>query len=139
MGYCNVLVAVAVAPDSHRLVEKAVSIVRPYHGRITLVSMIANPEIYNNFAGPMLGDLRALMEEEILLFMQELQQRANYPISNTRIIHGELGDCLTYANQQQPFDLVICGNHSDSLMNKVTCSAARFINTSSIDVLIIPL
>ena len=29
MGYQNVLVTVAVAPDSHRLVEKAVSIVRP--------------------------------------------------------------------------------------------------------------
>ncbi|WP_337261626.1 MULTISPECIES: universal stress protein UspC [unclassified Serratia (in: enterobacteria)] len=139
MGYYNVLVAVAVAADSHRLVEKAVSIVRPYNGQITLVSMIANPEIYNNFAGPMLGDLRALMEEETLLFMEELRSRTDYPISNTRIIHGELGDCLTYANQRQPFDLVICGNHSDSMLNKVTCSAARFINTSSIDVLIIPL
>ena len=29
MGYQNVLVTVAVAPDSHRTVEKAVSIVRP--------------------------------------------------------------------------------------------------------------
>ncbi|KFK96545.1 MULTISPECIES: universal stress protein UspC [unclassified Serratia (in: enterobacteria)] len=139
MGYNNVLVAVAMATDSHKLVDKAVSIVRPYNGQITLVSVIANPEIYNNFAGPMLGDLRALMEEETLLFMEELRQHADYPISNTQIIHGELGDCLTYANQQHPFDLVICGNHSDSIMNKVACSAARFINTSSIDVLIIPL
>lgn len=35
MGYQNVLVTVAVAPDSHRLVEKAVSIVRPHAGNIT--------------------------------------------------------------------------------------------------------
>ncbi|CAI2479743.1 Universal stress protein A [Serratia plymuthica] len=68
MGYQNVLVTVAVAADSHRLVEKAVSIVRPSNGKITLLSTIANPEMYNNFAGPMLGDLRALMEEETLLF-----------------------------------------------------------------------
>ncbi|CAI0717164.1 MULTISPECIES: universal stress protein UspC [Serratia] len=136
MGYHNVLVTVAVAADSHRLVEKAVSIVRPCDGKITLVSIIANAEI---FPAPMLGDLRALMEEETLLFMEELCLRANYPNIATRIIHGELGDCLTYANQKQPFDLVICGNHSDSMMNKVACSAARFINTSSIDVLIVPL
>lgn len=87
----------------------------------------------------MLGDLRALMEEETLLFMEELCLQANYPNIATRIINGELGDCLAYANQKQPFDLVICGNHSDSMMNKVACSAARFINTSSIDVLIVPL
>ncbi|MFC0227309.1 universal stress protein UspC [Serratia aquatilis] len=139
MEYRNVLVAVAVAADSHRLVKKAVSIVRPYNGQITLVSMIANPEIYNSFAGPMLGDMRALMEEETLLFMEELCMRADYPINHTQIIHGELGDCLTYANQQQPFDLVICGNHSNSMMSKVACSAMRFINTSRIDVLIVPL
>lgn len=139
MGYQDVLVTVAVAADSHRLVEKAVSIVRPYNGKITLLSMIANPEMYNNFAGPMLGDLRALMEEETLLFMEELRLRADYPIADTLIVHGELGDSLNYASHQQTFDLVICGNHSDSMMNKVSCSAARFINTSHIDVLIIPL
>lgn len=136
MGYRNVLVTVAVAADSHRLVEKAVSIVRPWDGKITLVSIVANNEI---FPVTMLSDLRALMEEEALLFMEELCLRANYPHIATRIIHGELGDCLTYANQQQPFDLVICGNHSDSIMNKVACSATRFINSSSIDVLIVPL
>ncbi|WP_346825451.1 universal stress protein UspC [Serratia inhibens] len=139
MGYQNVLVTVAVAADSHRLVEKAVSIVRPSNGKITLLSTIANPEIYNNFAGPMLGDLRALMEEETLLFMEELRLRADYPITETLIVHGELSDSLSYARQRQPFDLVICGNHSDSMMNKISCSAARFINTSHIDVLIVPL
>lgn len=46
MGYHNVLVTVAVAADSHRLVEKAVSIVRPCDGKITLVSIIANAEIF---------------------------------------------------------------------------------------------
>lgn len=139
MTYHNVLVAVAVAADSHRLVEKAVAIVRPYHGKITLVSMIANPEIYNSFAGPMLGDLRSLMEEETQLFMETLRNQADYPIDDTLILQGELGDSLQYASQRHPFDLVICGNHSDSIMNKIVCSAARFVDTSQIDVLIVPL
>ncbi|HGE6718172.1 TPA: universal stress protein UspC [Serratia marcescens] len=139
MGYQNVLVTVAVAPDSHRLVEKAVSIVRLYGGNITLLSTLANPEMYNNFAGPMLADLRTLMEEETRLFMEELRQRAGYPIADTLIVHGELGDSLEFASRRQPFDLLLCGNHRDSMMNKVSCSAARFINISHIDVLIVPL
>ncbi|HGM5054420.1 TPA: universal stress protein UspC [Serratia marcescens] len=139
MGYQNVLVTVAVAPDSHRLVEKAVSIVRPYAGNITLLSTLANPEMYNNFAGPMLGDLRTLMEEETRLFMEELRQHAGYPIADMLIVHGELGDSLEYASRSRPFDLLLCGNHRDGMMNKVSCSAARFINISHIDVLIVPL
>ena len=51
----------------------------------------------------------------------------------------ELGDSLEYASRRQPFDLLICGNHRDGMMNKVSCSAARFINISHIDVLIVPL
>lgn len=139
MGYQNVLVTVAVAPDSHRLVEKAVSIVRPHAGNITLLSTLANPEMYNNFAGPMLGDLRTLMEEETRLFMEELRQRAGYPIADMLIVHGELGDSTEYASRSRPFDLLLCGNHRDGMMNKVSCSAARFINISHIDVLIVPL
>lgn len=54
-------------------------------------------------------------------------------------MHGELGDSLEYASRRQPFDLLICGNHRDGMMNKVSCSAARFINISHIDVLIVPL
>lgn len=101
MGYQNVLVTVAVAPDSHRTVEKAVSIVRPHAGNITLLSTLANPEMYNNFAGPMLGDLRTLMEEETRLFMEELRQRAGYPIADMLIVHGELGDSTEYASRSR--------------------------------------
>ncbi|MBH1928766.1 universal stress protein UspC [Serratia rubidaea] len=139
MGYQKVLVTVAVAADSQVLVQKAVSIVRPYNGQITLLSMVANPELYNSFAGPMLGDLRNLMEEETRLFLEQLRQQAGYPIADLLVVQGELGDGLTYANQQRSFDLVICGNHSDHLMNKLSCSAARFIDTSQTDVLIVPL
>ncbi|HDJ1441781.1 TPA: universal stress protein UspC [Serratia rubidaea] len=139
MGYQKVLVTVAVAADSQVLVQKAVSIVRPYNGQITLLSMVANPELYNSFAGPMLGDLRNLMEEETRLFLEQLRQQAGYPIADLLVVQGELGDGLIYANQQRSFDLVICGNHSGQLMNKLSCSAARFIDTSQTDVLIVPL
>jgi universal stress protein C len=112
---------------------------RPYDGKITLLSVIAPTEMYGSFAGPMLGDLNTLVEEEAHLFMQELEQKVDYPNIDKLIFHGELGDGLLYARQQRSFDLVICGNHSGSLMNKISCSAKRFINTYCMDVLIVPL
>lgn len=47
MGYRNVLVAVALSPDSQKLVNKAVSIVRPYQGNISLITLTTEPEMYS--------------------------------------------------------------------------------------------
>ncbi|AKA37621.1 universal stress protein UspC [Yersinia ruckeri] len=139
MEYKNVLVAVSNSADSQRLVDKAVSIVRPYNGKISLLTLTTDPEMYNNFAAPMLGDLRILLQEEARRFMAELQEKADYPTMNMVILHGELADSLTYACKNQHIDLVICGHHSNNMMNKIFCSANRLINASSIDVLIVPL
>lgn len=139
MGYRNVLVAVALSPDSQQLVDKAVSIVRPYNGRISLITLTTEPEMYSSYAAPMLGDLRSVLQEEAQLFMEELAINANYLIEKKSVIHGEFADSMAYFCQRQHVDLVICGNHSASLMNKFSCSAARLINTSAVDVLIVPL
>lgn len=119
MEYKNVLVAVSNSADSQRLVDKAVSIVRPYNGKISLLTLTTDPEMYNNFAAPMLGDLRILLQEEARRFMAELQEKADYPTMNMVILHGELADSLTYACKNQHIDLVICGHHSNNMMNKI--------------------
>ncbi|CNJ97271.1 universal stress protein UspC [Yersinia alsatica] len=139
MGYRNVLVAVALSPDSQQLVNKAVSIVRPYNGKVSLITLTTEPEMYSSYAAPMLGDLRSVIQEEAQLFMAELAANADYPIESMNIAHGEFADSMAYFCQKQHVDLVICGNHSASLMNKFSCSAARLINTSMVDVLVVPL
>ena len=139
MGYRNVLVAVALSPDSQQLVNKAVSIVRPYNGKVSLITLTTEPEMYSSYAAPMLGDLRYMLKKEAQLFMEELAINADYPITDRSIVHGEFADSMAYVCQQQHIDLVICGNHSTRLMNKFSCSAAKLINTSTVDVLIVPL
>ncbi|AJJ23282.1 universal stress protein UspC [Yersinia enterocolitica] len=139
MGYRNVLVAVALSPDSQQLVNKAVSIVRPYDGRVSLITLTTEPEMYSSYAAPMLGDLRSVLEKEAQLFMEELAINADYPIEKRNIVHGEFAESMAYFCRQQHIDLVICGNHSTRLLNKFSCSAARLINTSTVDVLIVPL
>lgn len=139
MSYRHVLVAVAVTPESHRLIEKAVSIARPTGGRITLLTLAADPELYNQLAAPMLENLRDLMREETQLFLDELAARAGYPVERTLIASGEVSEHILAACEEYGVDLVICGNHNHTLLSKLTCSARRVVASSRVDVLLVPL
>lgn len=63
MSYTHILVAVAVTPESHQLLAKAVSIARPVQAKVSLITLASDPELYNQFAAPMMEDLRAVMHE----------------------------------------------------------------------------
>ncbi len=139
MAYRHVLVAVAMAPESHLLVKKAVSVVRPNAGKISLITLASDPELYNSFAAPMLDNMRELMQEEILLFFNELKAQSDYPIENTHVVYGELVPHISAYCKKQHIDLVICGNHNQKLFNALIGSARRVIDKSGIDVLIVPL
>lgn len=139
MSYQHVLVAVSVSPESHRLIDKAVSIVRPEQGEITLLTLSTDPEIYNYLSAPMLGNLRDVMQEETQLFLDELQKQAGYPIHRAIIASGELAQQITALCQKENIDLVICGNHNHSFVSKALCSAKRIVDGSHVDVLLVAL
>lgn len=139
MSYRHVLVAVGLTPESHQLVKKAISIVQPVNGRITLITLASDPEIYNHFAAPMMENLRELMLEETQLFIDELVAKAGYPIEQAVIATGELSEHLLAMCAKRDIDLVICGNHNQGFFNKAICSAKAVIATSKIDVLLVPL
>lgn len=139
MSYKHVLVAVAVTPESHHLVQKAVSIVSPVNGRITLITLASDPEIYNQFAAPMLENMRELMLEETQLFLEELKAKAGYPIEKAVIATGELSEHILALCDKHDIDLVICGNHNQGFFSKVICSAKAVVSSSKVDVLLVPL
>ncbi|WP_395490747.1 universal stress protein UspC [Cedecea davisae] len=139
MSYSHVLVAVAVTPESHLLVQKAVSIVKPVNGRITLVTLASDPELYNQLAAPMMENLRELMLEETHLFLDEIREKAQYPIENIIISSGELSEHILNICERQDVDLVICGNHNQSFFSKIMCSAKAVVAASAVDVLLVPL
>ena len=47
MSYSHLLVSVAVSPESHQLVARAVSIARPNNARISLITL--NPKCITNW------------------------------------------------------------------------------------------
>ncbi|MCE0845859.1 MULTISPECIES: universal stress protein UspC [Buttiauxella] len=139
MSYQHILVAVAISPESQILVEKAVSIARPVNGKISLITLASDPELYNQFAAPMMENLRELMLEETQLFIDELVKKANYPITETVIATGELSEHILAICNKGSVDLVICGNHNQSFFSKIICSAKAVVASSQVDVLLVPL
>lgn len=107
MAYTNILVAVAVTPESQQLLAKAVSIARPLNGRVSLITLASDPEMYNQFAAPMLEDLREVMQEEIYDFFRQLEQEAGYPIAQSFIAYGEMSEHILAMCRKHKFDLVI--------------------------------
>lgn len=139
MSYQHILVAVAISPESQTLVEKAVSIARPVNGKISLITLASDPELYNQFAAPMMENLRELMLEETQIFIDELVRKANYPITETVIATGELSEHILAICNKGSVDLVICGNHNQSFFSKIICSAKAVVASSQVDVLLVPL
>ncbi|TSJ59254.1 universal stress protein UspC [Atlantibacter subterranea] len=139
MSYKHLLVAVAPTPESYQLVARAVSIVKPVDGSITLITLASDPELYNQLAAPMMENLRELMLEETHLFLQSLKEQAGYPIHDTVIATGELSEHILNICGKTPIDLVVCGNHNQSFFSKVTCSAKRVVQSCSVDVLLVSL
>ncbi|MDJ1656096.1 universal stress protein UspC [Raoultella sp. Ech2A] len=139
MPYSHLLVAVAPTPESRTLINKAVSIARPLEAKISLITLATDPEMYNQFAAPMLENLRDLMYEETRGFLNGLAQDAGYPIEEITIASGELGHHVKDFCQQHRVDLVICGNHNHSLFSRATCSAKSIVGSSGVDVLLVSL
>lgn len=78
MPYSHLLVAVAPTPESQILIKKAVSIARPVNAKVSFITFATDPEMYNQFAAPMMENLRELMQEETREFLNELARQADY-------------------------------------------------------------
>lgn len=139
MSYRHILVAVAVTPESQQLLAKAVSIAQPVNARISLITLASDPELYNQFAAPMLEDLRAVMHEETHDFLEKLGKDAGYPIVQTFITYGELSEHILDVCRKHDVDLVVCGNHNQSFFSRASCSAKSVVSSSLVDVLLVPL
>ena len=137
MPYSHLLVAVAPTPESRILIEKAVSIARPLNAKVSLITLATDPELYNQFAAPMMENLREVMQEETRGFLAGLARHTDYPIEQMTIACGGIAHHVKDFCQRHHVDLVICGNHNQSLFSRATCSAKDVVASSSVDVLLV--
>lgn len=139
MAYKHILIAVDLSPESKVLVEKAVSMARPYNAKVSLIHVDVNySDLYTGLIDVNLGDMQKRISEETHHALTELSTNAGYPITETLSGSGDLGQVLVDAIKKYDMDLVVCGHHQD-FWSKLMSSARQLINTVHVDMLIVPL
>lgn len=139
MSYQNILVAVDLSPESAILVDKAVSMARPYNAKVSLIHVDVNySDLYTGLLNVDLGEAQRRISDETHHALTVLSQNAGYPLAEILNGHGELEQVLVDAIKKYGFDLILCGHHQD-FWSKLMSSARHLINTLHIDMLIVPL
>ena len=139
MAYKHILVAVDLSPESNVLVQKAVSMAKPYNAKVSLIHVDVNySDLYTGLIDVNLGDMQQRITDETRNALKDLSDNSGYEIQETLSGSGDLGQVLVDAIKKYDMDLVVCGHHQD-FWSKLMSSARQLINTVHVDMLIVPL
>ncbi|MDU3364100.1 MAG: universal stress protein UspA [Proteus mirabilis] len=139
MAYKHILVAVDLSPESNVLVQKAVSMAKPYNAKVSLIHVDVNySDLYTGLIDVNLGDMQQRITDETRNALKDLSDNSGYEIQETLSGSGDLGQVLVEAIKKYDMDLVVCGHHQD-FWSKLMSSARQLINTVHVDMLIVPL
>ncbi|AKH63387.1 MULTISPECIES: universal stress protein UspA [Photorhabdus] len=139
MAYKHILVAVDLSPESQVLVQKAISMARPYNAKVSLIHVDVNySDLYTGLIDVNLGDMQQRITDETRNALKELSANTDYDIQETLSGSGDLAQVLVDAIKKYDIDLVVCGHHQD-FWSKLMSSARQLINTIHVDMLIVPL
>ncbi|OAT30100.1 universal stress protein UspA [Proteus myxofaciens] len=139
MAYKHILVAVDLSPESNVLVQKAVSMAKPYNAKVSLIHVDVNySDLYTGLIDVNLGDMQQRITDETRNALKDLSDNSGYVIQETLSGSGDLGQVLVDAIKKYDMDLVVCGHHQD-FWSKLMSSARQLINTVHVDMLIVPL
>lgn len=139
MAYKHILVAVDLSPESNVLVQKAVSMAKPYNAKVSLIHVDVNySDLYTGLIDVNLGDMQQRITDETRNALKDLSDNSGYEIQETLSSSGDLGQVLVDAIKKYDMDLVVCGHHQD-FWSKLMSSARQLINTVHVDMLIVPL
>lgn len=101
MAYKHILIAVDLSPESKVLVEKAVSMARPYNAKVSLIHVDVNySDLYTGLIDVNLGDMQKRISEETHHALTELSTNAGYPITETLSGSGDLEPSSGRCNQE---------------------------------------
>ncbi|MDR5610046.1 MULTISPECIES: universal stress protein UspA [Arsenophonus] len=139
MAYKHILVTVDLSPESKVLVDKAVSMAKPYNAKVSLIHVDVNySDLYTGLIDVNLGDMEQRITKETHHALTKLAKEADYKIEKELSGRGDLGQVLVDAIKEYKVDLVVCGHHQD-FWSKLMSSARQLINTVHVDMLIVPL
>lgn len=139
MSYQHILVAIDLSNDSTTLINKAVTLAKALEAKVSLIHIDVNyAELYTGLIDINLAETQHRAIEEAQQQMQRLADHADYPINRTLVGSGDLSEELCEAIHNLEVELVVCGHHQD-FWSKLLSSTRQLINTSPVDLLVVPL
>ncbi|MGF1698257.1 universal stress protein UspA [Vibrio kyushuensis] len=139
MSYQHILVAVDLSDDSKLLVDKAVALARPLEANLSFIHIDVNyAELYTGLIDINLAETQHQAMEASQQQLQQFADHAQYPIKHTLVGSGDLSNELCDTINEHSIDLVVCGHHQD-FWSKLLSSTRQLINSSPVDMLVVPL
>ena len=143
MSYSHILVAVDLEKGSRELIEKAIKLAKPLKAKVSLIHIDKHIIDHSGMGGLIDTDLAQLEPArpttiELRNKLDALTSCVDYTIMNKFMAKGSLSHGLEGAINEAEIDLIICGHHHD-LWRRLKPSARNLINTSPVDLLIVPL
>ena len=84
MAYKHILVAVDLSPESNVLVQKAVSMAKPYNAKVSLIHVDVNySDLYTGLIDVNLGDMQQRITDETRNALKDLSDKSGYEIQET--------------------------------------------------------
>ncbi len=139
MSYKHIMVALDLSEESKMLIDKAVSLAKPLDAEISFIHIDVNyAELYTGLIDLNMAETQHQAMEASMTQLKEFAEYANYPIKHSLVGSGDLSNELRDTIGEYNVDLVVCGHHQD-FWSKILSSTRQLINTSPVDMLVVPI
>lgn len=143
MCYRHILVAVDLAADSQKILDKVTALAKPLGAKVSLIHVDEEMSHEGEFSGLIDTDIAEIEPAHPTLMertrtLQEIAEASGYPIAGRYLIQGDLSHGLEDSITRLEVDLVVCGHHHN-FWSRLAPSSRQLVNTSPVDLLIIPL
>ncbi|MFA0441123.1 universal stress global response regulator UspA [Vibrio sp. 10N.286.49.C2] len=139
MSYKHILVALDLSEESKLLIDKAVSLAKPLDAQVSFIHIDVNyAELYTGLIDLNMAETQHQAMEASMSQLKAFADYANYPIKHSLVGSGDLSNELRDTIGEFSVDLVVCGHHQD-FWSKILSSTRQLINTTPVDLLVVPI
>ncbi|RJX71480.1 universal stress protein [Vibrio sinensis] len=125
MRYEHILVAVDLTKSSKDVINKGISLAKNANSKLSFVYVDVDKVV-----------LEPKEEQTLHQQLQTLADEADYPVTNTLVVIGDLHIKLSGLVKNMNIDLVVCGHHH-KFLSRFSSSVPKLANAVEADLLVV--